>query len=498
MKLASLLDGVQVTKLHHALYGRKIPTQDLDISAIQYDSRAIRAGDCFVALRGTHADGHRFVPDAIAQGASVVVLEDDNLYPDPYFLHAGVLKIVVGNTRKALALMSSNFYGRPASDLTMIGVTGTNGKTTTTFLLSAILNAAGFVPGLIGTIEYHIGGRTIPATHTTPESLELQGLLGEMRGAGVNAVAMEVSSHALDQSRTYGIGFQAAVFTNLTQDHLDYHGTMERYFDAKKLLFDALKPGGRAVINADDEWGARLMSGVHHPVVSYGLDPRASIHALESTLSIQGTQVTVGFEAGCIVVRSPLVGRFNVFNILAAFATGTALDITPDILVKGIESVSAVPGRFERIPSPNGWTAIVDYAHTPDALEKCLSTIREVLTGSPGSRVITVFGAGGDRDRTKRPLMGKIAAQLSDIVVITSDNPRTEDPLAIIGDIVRGVPPPVLLRQEPDRKKAIGLAVEQARPGDVILIAGKGHEGYQVIGTERLPFSDRAVLEELI
>jgi len=364
--------------------------------------------------------------------------------------------------------------------------------------MSSILSAAGFVPGMIGTIEYRIGDRVIPATHTTPESLELQQLLAEMRGTGINAVAMEVSSHALDQARVYGIDFRTAVFTNLTQDHLDYHGSMEGYFEAKKILFDSLRPGRYAVINADDPWGTRLIRSSPGTVVSYGTGPNASVRAVESTLSIQGTELTVAFEAGQIAVRSPLIGRFNVYNILAAFAAGTTLNVPAEVLVKGIETVRTVPGRFEQFSSAKGWTAIVDYAHTPDALEKCLRAIRDVLTGSAGSRVITVFGAGGDRDKTKRPLMGKVVAELSDLAIVTSDNPRTEDPGAIISDIIQGIPPSMELYREQDRRAAIALAAEKARKGDVILVAGKGHEEYQVIGRERVPFSDRVVLKELL
>jgi len=498
MKLGDLLAGVQVSKMFETTYGHSAITHEVHIHRLQYDSRKIQRGDCFVAIRGSGTDGHRFIELAIGNGASVVVLEQDAALSDYYFLHSGVAKVVVPDSRKALAVMSANYYNHPSRSLTMVGVTGTNGKTTTTHLIKAILEAAGQRVGLLGTIEYRIGDEVIPASHTTPESLELNELLARMAKFGCQSVSMEVSSHALHQSRVYGLAFDAAVFTNLTQDHLDYHGTMEEYFRAKRILFDSLKPDAVAITNADDTWGMQIASSSQARVFSYGVAEHADIRAADIRLSIEGTSFTLWFKNQQTTLTTPLVGRFNVYNVLAAYSTGLALGHSPETLVQGIRSVNSVRGRFERIASPAGWTAIVDYAHTPDALEKCLRTIHDVLPREGRGRIITVFGAGGDRDRTKRPLMGSVAGQWSDIIIVTSDNPRTEEPQGIIDEIVAGIPHGAQVTQEIDRRAAIHSALRQARSGDVVLIAGKGHEDYQVIGKEKIHFSDREIIEELI
>lgn len=498
MKLAQLLTGVAVSKMFQTMYGRMVVTHDAEISGIQYDSRKIAKSDCFVAIRGNGVDGHKFIQNAVGNGAVAVVMENDSAIPDSYFMHSGVIKIVVPDSRRALAQISANYYGHPAERLTMVGVTGTNGKTTTTHLVKALLEAGGKATGLIGTIEYVFGNTVLPASHTTPESLELNGLLDKMLRAGCVSVSMEVSSHALHQSRVEGLAFDAAVFTNLTQDHLDYHGTMLEYFNAKQILFRQIKPDGCAVVNADDEWARKIVASKGSRTVTYGLQQGSDFTATDISYSIQGTTFRIRQQGKETAVHSPLVGRFNVYNVLAAFTAGTALGISEDHILRGISTLKPVRGRFERIASPKGWTAIVDYAHTPDALEKCLKAIREVLPQERRGKIITVFGAGGDRDKTKRPLMGNIAAQMSDVIIVTSDNPRTEDPESIIEDILAGVPRGAAVQRESDRRKAIEQATRMAGAGDVILVAGKGHEDYQVIGTEKIHLSDREIVESLL
>lgn len=498
MNFGKLLEGVKVTKLFELAYGHFAVTHDLDIPSLRYDSRKVERGDCFVALRGTGKDGHQFVNTAVERGAKVLVMEDDAALPDAYCMHHGIVKVIVPDSRKALATMASNYFGNPSASLTMVGVTGTNGKTTTTHLIKAVLEEAGQRVGLVGTIEYLVGNEVIPATHTTPESLELNGLLSRMRSAGCQSVSMEVSSHALQQSRVFGLGYRVAVFTNLTQDHLDYHGSMEAYLRAKKILFDDLSSDAVAVVNGDDPWGAKIVSTTSARSILYGTGDGVEVRATDIRLSLEGTSFTVSFGGTKQFLATPLVGRFNVYNALAAYTAGTALGLSPQVIAAGIGRVKNVRGRFERITSPAGWNAIIDFAHTPDALEKCLEAIREVLPAQQRGRIITVFGAGGDRDRAKRPLMGKIVARLSDRVIVTSDNPRTEDPNAIIDDIVAGIGRDVAFVREPDRRTAIVSALREASADDVLLIAGKGHEDYQVLGTKKIHFSDREIVEEFI
>jgi UDP-N-acetylmuramoyl-L-alanyl-D-glutamate--2,6-diaminopimelate ligase len=497
MKLSPLLEGVPVAKMFQTMFGRMVVTHDVEIRAVQYDSRKVEQNDCFVAIAGGAVDGHQFIENAIGRGAKVVVMERETL-PDALFMHLGVVKVVVADSRKALAQMSANFYGNPSRRLKLVGVTGTNGKTTTAHIVKAILEAAGKKTGLIGTIEFNVGGETIPASHTTPESVELNQLFHRMVEAKCAAAVMEVSSHALHQSRVHGIEFAAAVFTNLTQDHLDYHGTMENYFRAKKLLFDSLQSSGTAVVNADDEWGATVMDGSLAKTLSYAVDQDADIRAHDIELSIHGTQMTVNVRKDTMRLHSRLVGRFNVYNTLAGIGAGVALGVSPEAMKQGIEGMPPVRGRFERIASAKGWTAIVDYAHTPDALEKCLRTIHEILPKKSRGRIITVFGAGGDRDKTKRPRMGAVVSELSDVAVVTSDNPRTENPEAIIDDVLAGMNRGASVVREADRRKAIQRAVEMASADDVLLLAGKGHEEYQVVGDERIKFSDREEIEKLL
>jgi UDP-N-acetylmuramoyl-L-alanyl-D-glutamate--2,6-diaminopimelate ligase len=498
MVLTTLLEGVRVVKLYSSFFGRMVLTQDISVREIRYDSRKVGPGDMFVALRGTSVDGHRFIDDVIAAGAVVVVVDDDAARPDTLFMHAGVVKIVVPDTRVALARMASNFYGRPSEALTVVGVTGTNGKTTTTHLVRGVLEANGQPAGLIGTIEYRIGEKTIPATHTTPESLELNQLLGDMIKGGCTAAVMEVSSHALVMHRVEGLRFAAGVFTNLTQDHLDFHGTMESYFEAKKMLFDSLAPAAVAVVNLDNVYGKQIAGGTRGRVVTYGTGSGAEVRGTEIAMDIRGLRMVVKHAGTATEVRSPLTGKFNVENILAAFATGVGLGVPMHDISRGIGAVRAVRGRFENIESPEGWTAIVDYAHTPDALQHCLQTIREVLPSGRGHRVVTVFGCGGNRDRGKRPIMGRIATEMSDVTFVTSDNPRLEDPLAIIDEIMVGIVKEKEVRKEPDRRAAIRAALTMARSGDVVLVAGKGHETHQVIGTVKEHLDDREEIENYI
>jgi UDP-N-acetylmuramoyl-L-alanyl-D-glutamate--2,6-diaminopimelate ligase len=498
MKLSQLLKGVTVSKLFQTVYGRMVVTHEAEIGKLHYDSRKVQRDDCFIALKGTTYDGHSFLQSAINQGAKAVVLQNDDALPDSLCMHAGVIKIVVPDTRKALAIMSSNYFGDPSKKMKFVGVTGTNGKTTTSHLVKAILEAAGEKVGLVGTIEYKIGDQVVPSTHTTPESLELNELFALMVENKCTSVAMEVSSHAIDQSRIYGLDFDVAVFTNLTQDHLDYHETMEKYFETKKLLSTELKSTSCAVINHDDRWGALIRDSLKAKVISYGIASAADVKVKDLKFTMNGTTLTISNGHGEFSFTMPLIGKFNVYNVLAAFCTGLALGIPRDQILQGINSVKNVRGRFERITSPAGWTVIIDYAHTPDALENCLKTIQDILPLQNRGRIITVFGAGGDRDKTKRPLMGRIAGDYSDIIIVTSDNPRTEEPEKIIDDIIRGVTRHASVLREVDRRTAIERALHCAQRSDVILVAGKGHEDYQVIGRDKIHFSDREVIENLM
>jgi UDP-N-acetylmuramoyl-L-alanyl-D-glutamate--2,6-diaminopimelate ligase len=496
MTLTALLQGVTVVKMFHLLYGKSAATQELEIHEIRYDSRKVGPGDLFVAIRGHESDGHRFVPDALARGAKVVVVDDDTAVPDSLCLHEGAAKIVVPDSRKALATLAANFTGHPGRRLKLVGVTGTNGKTTTTHLIKSVLEAHGERVGLIGTTGYIIGSEELPATHTTPESLELNNLLAEMVERGCTAAVMEVSSHALVLQRVHGLSFAAGVFTNLTQDHLDFHGTLAAYCSAKRILFDGLEPGAAAVINADDPAGGEMAAGTRARIIRYAINAPADVTAQGIDLDMSGTGFTLR-NGGSHPVSSLLVGDFNVQNILAAAATGLALGVPGETIVRGIAAAPPVRGRFERVRGADGRIAIIDYAHTPDALERCLRTIRQLLPAT-GARIITVFGCGGNRDRGKRPIMGRIASELSDVTIITSDNPRREDPLLIIEEVRAGTRAVAAVETEPDRQKAIHRGLDLAARGDVVLVAGKGHETYQVLGTTTIHFDDREEVERYL
>lgn len=478
---------------------------DIEISGIAYDSRKVVSNGMFVAIRGENVDGHDFIDDAVKKGAVAVVGEKPECSAAPFFF------VRVDDGRKALACIANNFYERPSENVSVIGITGTNGKTTTSYLIKSLLEAWGKRVGLIGTIAYSIGDRRYPAFHTTPESVEFQGLLREMAAAGCSHVVAEISSHSLSQKRVDYTRFVTVVFTNLTRDHLDFHETMENYYAAKERLFtDLLSQGGTAVINVDDEWGRRLwetlkarraagtQANERPRIITYGTGKDADVCASATNDTPSGISFTLLFGSKEYRVESPLVGIPNVYNILAAIAAGIALDVPMHAIQKGIRNTGSVKGRLEKVDAGQDFLCFIDYAHTPDALERLILTARTIMKNSdrPG-RVITLFGCGGDRDRGKRGIMGEIASRLSDYVIVTSDNPRSEDPLTIVQEVESG-----MTRRNsmtvPDRREAITKAVERAETGDILLIAGKGHEEYQEIRGVRHSFSDREVVEAAI
>jgi UDP-N-acetylmuramoyl-L-alanyl-D-glutamate--2,6-diaminopimelate ligase len=470
---------------------------DLTVTSMTDDSRAVTKGSLFVAVKGERVDGHDFVKKAKQAGAMAVIAQRS--------VDAGSLPYVrVSDSRKALGWLGSRFYGDPSARLTMVGVTGTNGKTTTTYLCKALLEGIGRRVGLIGTVTYQIGSEMIPASHTTPGALELQQLLAKMTENGLNTAVIEVSSHALALDRTVGCEYDAAVFTNLTQDHLDFHADMEDYFQAKLRLFtglaDGRKTGKRAIVNLDDPYGVRIRAVCPVPLWGYALSNQAELKAEQVRLFPNGTTFTAATPAGSFPVESRLVGEHNVYNLLGAIGVALHLGATPMQVQEAVAGVTNVPGRFERVSAGQDFTVVVDYAHTPDALVRLLTAAQAVKT----HRIITVFGCGGDRDRGKRPKMGRAAVEQSDVVVLTSDNPRTEDPMVIIREVEVGVREAlqrqhhVAYRMIPDRREAIGAAISEARSGDMVLIAGKGHEDYQIIGTKKFHFDDREVAREAI
>jgi UDP-N-acetylmuramoyl-L-alanyl-D-glutamate--2,6-diaminopimelate ligase len=466
---------------------------DVTCTGVTHDSRRAARGTVFVGLRGFKTDGAVFAPAAIASGAAAVVASD------PPSAEVDVPWFVVEDARLALALLAAEFYRHPSTEMKVIGITGTNGKTTTSYLVSAIFDAAGIATGLMGTVTYRIGSRALDATRTTPEAPELQAMMREMVDSGCGACVMEVSSHALALRRADGITFAAGVFTNLTRDHLDFHAGMDDYFAAKRRLFELLPHDAPAVINIDDPRGASLVEISDRPV-TYGINKAAVVSPGPLSFSLEGLTFDIRSPRGPVHVKSRLVGKPNVYNILAAVATATELDVPIEAIEEGLRRLSGVPGRFEVVSSADDdVTVVVDYAHTDDALRNLLETARPMAT----RRLITVFGAGGDRDRTKRPLMGMVAARLSDVVVITSDNPRSEDPTRIIEEVKRGADPETKQRGAEvlsivDRREAIGRAVEMASGGDVVLVAGKGHEKYQEVAGRTMPFDDIEVAREAL
>jgi UDP-N-acetylmuramoyl-L-alanyl-D-glutamate--2,6-diaminopimelate ligase len=472
---------------------------DAQITGVAYDSRKVKPGFVFVAMKGESSDGNQFIDRAILSGAVAVVSDSDREKA-----REGVAWAQVPHGRRALARVSANFYKRPAERLAITGITGTNGKSTTTYLLESILSAAGRRSVLIGTIEYHVAGKILPAPHTTPESLELNQMLAEGLGHGATEAVMEVSSHALAQQRVFAAPFDVAVFTNLTRDHLDYHHTMEDYFAAKQALFEGCgtDPPRAGVVNFDDEYGRRLVDinkKRRSKISTYGWAV-GDFHAKSVEISSRGTRFDMVSPRGTMAIFSPLLGKVNVYNILAAAAAGIARGCDQAAVVDGIGALTRVPGRFERVDCGQPFTVVVDYAHTDDALRNLTALAREfVAQAGQRGRVITVFGCGGDRDRTKRPLMGEAAGRGSDFVVLTSDNPRSEDPLAIMNDAKVGLQRSgTKYAMEPDRRAAIGSAIGEARPGDILLIAGKGHEKVQVSREGTVPFDDVEVAREML
>jgi len=469
------------------------------IHGVEYDSRRVKPGDVFVAMRGEASDGNQFIDKAIAAGAAAIV-SDSAVEKPP--LGVGWARVPHG--RRALARLSANFYKRPAERLAVTGITGTNGKSTTAFLVESILGAARRNSALIGTIEYHVTGKILPAPHTTPEALELNRILAQALGDGATEAVMEVSSHALAQQRIFAIPFDVAVFTNLTRDHLDYHRTMDEYFAAKRVLFEGCgtEPPRAAVINSDDPYGQTLLKLSRKrssEAISFGLS-KADFHAAKVEIGARGTRLDLVTPKETIPLFSPLIGRVNVYNILAAGGAAYARGCGSEAIARGVEALTHVPGRFERVDCGQPFTVVVDYAHTDDALRNLTMLAREFVqrAGQQG-RVITLFGCGGDRDRMKRPLMGEAAGRGSDFVVLSSDNPRSEDPIAIINDALVGLQRSgAKYKMEPDRKAAIAMAVGEAKPGDIVLIAGKGHEKVQIKRDGPTPFDDVAVARETL
>lgn len=480
------------------LISRIIGDPEVEFHSLEVDSRKIKPGCLFLCLPGHTVDGHIFAEQAIKQGAAALVTDRE--------LPISAAQLIVPDTRQALAILADFYYGRPSHKLRPIGITGTNGKTTTTYLIEQIWADAGVSAGVIGTIEARYGGESFPMSGTTPDVLQLQQIFHSMVEAGTDRCVMEVSSHALEQGRVKGTHFRTAVFTNLTQDHLDYHGTMEAYEAAKGLFFSRLgntfsqRPLERsfAVLNADDEASNRFAKLTSAEVLTYGIEREAHLQAFNVQITASGTSFELRSFRGNRQVNLQLVGKFNVYNALAALGAALCEGIDLDAAIDSLERISGVPGRVEAVNAGQSYAVIVDYAHTPDGLENVLRTVKELATGE----VICVFGCGGDRDKTKRPIMGRLAAELADQIIVTSDNPRTEDPLAILSEIEVGVKEAGISAEryvlEPDRRMAIQIAVDRASSGDVVLIAGKGHETYQIIGGVTSDFDDRLVAKEAI
>ncbi len=477
-KLSELLQGVETALSAGA--------SRLEIRQVACDSRKVQPGALFFALHGAKADGNTFIQDALKRGAVAIASEEQAPGTTP----AGVVWIQVREARKALAMTAANFLGHPANALRLVAVTGTNGKTTTTSAVDAIVKASGAKTGLFGTIAHHTPLGDYPALNTTPESVDLQEFFAEIRHAGGTYAVLEASSHSLAMDRLWGCHFQVAVFTNLTREHMDFHKTFEDYFAAKKRLFAGTGASAPevAVLNADDEFGKRL-AGLAKKTVTYGLESDADITTKKFHLTFDGLTFTAQTPNGKVQVVSRLVGRINVFNLLAAIGAAQALGLSNEVIENGIRNLESVSGRFQRIDLGQPFLVIVDYAHTDDALESLIQTAREL---NPKGRIITLFGCGGEKDRTKRPVMGEVAGRLSDLTILSSDNPRSEDPLKIIGDIIVGLQKTAgKYLIEPDREKGISMAMKEARSGDIVLLAGKGHENYQILADRTCEFDDR-------
>ncbi|MBN1883488.1 MAG: UDP-N-acetylmuramoyl-L-alanyl-D-glutamate--2,6-diaminopimelate ligase [Deltaproteobacteria bacterium] len=491
MKLSQLIKDIEVVSIHGDV--------DVEITDIQYDSRLVTPGSLFAALTGFTTDGHRFLPQAAENGAKAVLVGRD-------VDTNGMTVVRVADTRSALGRAAQIFFDEPSTGMFLAGITGTNGKTTVALILEGMFLEAGFTPGVIGTISYRYGDTSITPPHTTPQALDLIRLLADMRDYGVTHVSMEVSSHALDQGRADTCRFDTAIFTNLTQDHLDYHGDMETYFDSKARFFREIAGRGKetvSVVNIDDEWGRRLAGEIKEGLVTYGFKNTADISIRAHRADMEGVRGEIITPRGSFAFASNLLGVHNIYNIMAAVGGALAADIPLPVISRSLGRRIVVPGRLEAVDRGQDFLVLIDYAHTDDALKNVISTLRPLTAG----RLITLFGCGGDRDKKKRPLMARAAAELSHQVIVTSDNPRTEDPNDIIEDILAGFEGVDMFRVEPDshrwdvddkvytvlsdRREAIAFAVNLARPGDIVLIAGKGHEDYQIIGTTKYPFDDR-------
>jgi len=471
MKLSELLEQIE----YHVLQGNP----EIEINKLEYDSRKIAKGDVFVCITGFKTDGHLYIEKAVESGATALLCEKEVVGVPEH-----ITVICVENTRQALAQLADHYYDHPSEKMNVIGVTGTNGKTTTTYLMKSILDKIGHKVGIVGTIENRIGDKVIHTERTTPESLELQELLCQMLEAKVTDVVMEVSSHSLDLHRVDGIRYDIGIFTNLTQDHLDYHKTMEKYKIAKALLFQRC---GASVINIDDEAGTYMAEQSRGKVITFAIDKKADLQAENIFVSSDGVKFILDYEGKQYPVSLHTPGRFSIYNALGTIGACLLMGISMTDIVEGLGENLGISGRFQTVKSKKGFNAIVDYAHTPDGLENILKTAREFVTG----RIITVFGCGGDRDKTKRPIMGEVAGKLSDYCIITSDNPRTENPVLILEDVEVGVKKAnCAYTKRVDRREAICLAVEYAKKGDVVVIAGKGHENYHIFPDKTIHFDD--------
>lgn len=460
---------------------------DREIGGIAYHSGKVKKGDLFCCLRGQRENGHSFASEALKRGAVALLVDRKLVLPSP------AAQIVVEDSREVLALVSDRFYGHPSTKLKVIGITGTNGKTTTSYLLKSIYERAGYKVGVLGTIGHLIGGKVLVAEHTTPESLDLQRLLSEMLEEGVEVAAMEVSSHALAQSRVVGVDFDVGVFTNLSRDHLDFHSTLKEYGEAKLKLFSLLGEDRLAVVNLDDPFGERVIEATRARGVSYGLASQRDFSGRIESLSLEGSLVSVTWREGTSSLRTRLLGRGNVYNILSSFAVACSDGVSPKVVKEGVEALQSVPGRFQLVDRGQPFKLIIDYAHTPEALRGLLLSLKELTPG----RVISLFGCGGDRDRGKRPLMGRISTKLAHHTILTSDNPRSEEPVAIIRQIEEGIEGGSY-EVIPDREEAIGRALKTAKEGDSVALCGKGHEDYQIVGEERIPFDDFKVASQIL
>jgi UDP-N-acetylmuramoyl-L-alanyl-D-glutamate--2,6-diaminopimelate ligase len=482
MELTELLNSLHVIQVTGEVQRR-------DVADIVYDSRKVQKNSVFVAISGYKTDGHRFLQEAINKGAVAVVVEDDSAIPDELISHSQIAKILVKDCRKALAELSKGFYKDPSSKLKLIGITGTNGKTTTTFILKNILQSTGNKTGLVGTIANYVGDVKIDSKLTTPESNDLNKLFYDMIEAGCSHSIMEVSSHSLVLNRVYGLDFATAIFSNITSDHLDFHQSFEEYLNAKKILFDGLSSDSFAVINADDKNSDAIIKNTKAKIVSYGVSDNSDYQIKNINYNLNGTDFSITHNRVDYKIHTSLIGTFNAYNAASAFAAAHCFGVEVNKIAEGINSASQVPGRFEVLGTGKK-KAIVDYSHTADSLEKTLQAVREIVKEK--NQIITVFGCGGDRDKTKRPAMGKVASELSDKVFVTSDNPRTEDPYEIIKDIIKGISRDNYEVEE-NREEAIKNAIQRSDDSTVILIAGKGHENYQEINGVRNHFSDQEI-----